>query len=209
MPLAAHAAAGHDGWPPPGLYRVQTVADTINGVAQPSGGASHTHCMPARTAAAPPAFLANSSCSNATYQRTKDGTIMRQQCPFGELMTTVRQVDATTWEFSERDKLNTGSSTGDPRDTLKTLRAIAERQAKHAPTAKERAQAARDLAQWPALEAEMMQQHKDMTAMQSDVAQWRAAAEAQGLPSVTPPMMQVSSVTRLTRIADKCAQPNR
>jgi hypothetical protein len=189
---AAYAAADNDGWPLQGLYRIDG-----------GGSGAVMHCVLAGSSGNPPVPMIN-GCTVQSYQRTKDGMLVRHSCTSGPASTTVRRIDAKTWEYATRSSVEPGAYIGNMDDVVKNLRAIAEQMARHGPTAEDRANGARMLADWPKFEAELREQDKQRAAAERDFENARAQGK---LPTGGGQYMAAKfGTTRWTRIADQCKQ---
>ena len=114
------------------------------------------------------------------------------------LNTTIKKIDAKTWEY----KLVT-VDTGAPMTGLPDFagtRAVLAAQAKNAATPAERAEAAKALSQMGAYEAEMKKNAADLAKAHAGLA----AEQGAGAAAAGKETMKRTIVQRLTRIADSC-----
>lgn len=221
--------------PPPGLYRIDSegsfgwnaapgvaVQQKIDGATgamvdrRTAGGASServykgsgavTHCVKLvnKQAMALPAALAG-NCQVQSTSAIKDGVVHQAACPGGATTLTVLRIDSDTWEY--RTEVQTGGAT----PTLATaIKPVLEHTALHGATADERAKAAQQLKELPAMQDKMTAEraaaadifNKQLKAAKSpqEVAALKAAlAQLQGgVP------MHSQSRERWTRIGNIC-----
>jgi hypothetical protein len=104
---AAYAAADNDGWPPQGLYRIDG-----------GGSGAVMHCVLARSSGNPPPVPMINGCTVESYQRTKDSMLVRHGCTSGLASTTVRRIDAKTWEYASRSSVEPDAYSGNVNDML-------------------------------------------------------------------------------------------
>ena len=119
---------------------------------------------------------------------------------------TIRQLDATHWEFlSEVDQ---GSATVVP--TMAPMAAVLKHQAQHGATAQERADAERQLAALPRMQTEMDQQRASTLAMfEQQLREAKTAEEKEGLRRAIAqlqgtPALKGQSRALWTRLSNAC-----
>ena len=234
------AAPPDDGFPPPGLYRIDIDSTVSPAGTSPKvrieengttghavgtwsdaqgnrttrsfeGKGPNTWCMPPRgnDPAALAAVPGAQACRNQGIRRTEDGLEFSSVCPVGTFATTIRKIDATTWEYLTRT--TSSPSAGGSNASLDGVRAILTYQASHAPTAAERDKATKDLANLSALQPKMdaarAKAQSEMEAALKNAPPEKAAAIRQQMAAMQSgqPATEAVSKQRWTRIADSCA----
>lgn len=216
---AVHAA--NDFTPPPGLYRVDTDntmtsgggnpvsvqmresgatgsvtrTGSVNGVPrstqQYQGEGQVTVCVQAG-AKELPAQMAQAGCTSAPAVVSGGVATFKSSCGFGDVITTMRKVDARTWESVTRVAQKSAAASPQGAGTMSMIRAGLERATKEG-TPEQRAEAKQALASFD----------KDKESISKAFADKAGDARAAG---VNPDAAMFENVTtsRMTRIADSC-----
>lgn len=225
-------AAGSDPLlPPPGQYRIDTETKFIgpNGGVTMTGrldaasgdsalriktqgadtgerlskGAPQLHCVHASRAPLPP-LPAN--CKHQSTRREKDIAIHHAVCAGGSTKMTVRRLDRDRWEYLSEQAIT--SSIAAP--NLAYLKPALEHEIKHGTTLEARSKAAQQLAQLPAMQAQMSGQHASTLEMlkarekieKDPQGKMALAGAIAGMQGAKP--MAATTRTIWTRIAESC-----
>jgi hypothetical protein len=217
---AAQAAADNRHIPPPGLYEFQIVTDrkasspagsvavrtdgdsatgteraqyrTSDGRTAMSSatGAPTNICIPATKPGAIPPQLLAAGCVGKPGILQGDRMVFHTSCSGIQTTTTMRQIDSRTWESTVKVVQTGMPSAADQKAGMAFLRAAAENAARNG-TPEERRQAQEMLAGFKNHEKDMAQAMKNMPPMPQ-------------MPPGAGGGMDIESVTRMTRIADRC-----
>lgn len=215
MAAAGVAHAANDFTPPPGLYRVDTdntststggtpvsvqtrengATGAVTHTGSVDGGASSTRqyqgdgpvtvCVKAPLKTVPPEMLPG-GCTSSPAVVSGGVATFKSSCGFGDITTSMRKLDARTWESVTRvtQKSVTGGAAG-VASNISMMRAGLERQAKEG-NAEQRAEAKQALARFEEYKAA--------------VGKAGAAAGAGGAA-----ISESVTSSRMTRIADSCS----
>lgn len=213
--LAAPPAAATANLPPPGLYRIDMDANTLHRdgtnttltqqanaaatlraqkpgsapttLSVPNGSAQQI-CIGAPTAAGgfnPIAQYGKANCKAAPVVTTAAGTTFAAKCDILDVASTIRKLNATTWEVKTKAEPHLGAKGMLDFDQQ---RKMFQTSLKNATTAEEKADAQYTLDHWEEYKAEMRQSAAEA-----------GAAGAPGAVTQTTVM-----VTRMTKLADSC-----
>jgi hypothetical protein len=203
--LAAHAGAAlAQELPPPGLYRVDTVAQADDQVGphqaiitteedgasgdqatrsvvagMDSGRTVHKGGAPVTQCvkAGPPPLppaFGKGTCTNQETRRSAQGVVLVESCQTGKFTLTIRRLDAKTWEYVSEHDMSTGTT-----PTLDGTRRVLEMAAQSAESPEDRARAANALADLPRREAQMKRDRaKAEAALRQALAKARTPEEA-------------------------------
>lgn len=220
--VAGVAHAANDFTPPPGLYRVDTDNTMTSGGGNPvsvqtresgatggvtrtgsvNGGPASTQqyqgegpvtvCVKAGTKQVP-AQMVQAGCTSAPAVVGGGVATFKSSCEFGDVTTTMRKVDARTWESVTRvAQKNAAVSSQGVAGTMGMIRAGLERAVREG-TPEQRAEAKQALAEF----------EKNKASIGRDVTAHAAEAKAAGVnPNAT--MFENVTTSRMTRIADSC-----
>ena len=213
---AMHAAAGAaDNIPPPGLYRVESTgvtsdrsgtvtrhtgadgAHTIHAqtpgadrsMAMPGSGTPRDICIGPRSATGLPLppMAAQSNCVTTPAVEGPNGVSSSARCSFADIVTTMRKIDARTWEMKADIKMKmAGAGLGTP--DFEAQRKRYESIAKTSTNPDTRADAEAVLKNWEQYKANISR----------SAAKTPSAGAAGGFASSS------SVVSRLTRVGDNC-----
>lgn len=164
-----------------------------------NGEASNV-CIPPRDKSKP-AFVppTSASCETTAPSKTKLGWVLKSKCSFADITTTIRQIDAKTWEFENHVLQSMMPSAAGNAAAMGGMRAMLENAAKNALTEKERNEAKKNLEQLPALEAQMAKQGAQIDAMKPQIEKMQAKHGVVAKPRETV------SKAKWIRIADVCS----
>ncbi|MRV74087.1 hypothetical protein GJ700_20470 [Duganella sp. FT92W] len=169
------------------------------------GNGPQQRCIPATPAFPPPGIGA--PCTNTATHGSPGSFIHTAQCGPVQVKVTGKQLDKDTWDIVQEHVMTPAPGAPD----LSGMRPLLERMAQHAPTAEERAKAAAQLAQLPAMQADMSakraQVHADFEKAKSSAktpeeAAMLAAAQARLQTSGMP--MTATRHERWTKISSSC-----
>lgn len=232
LAAAAAAAAPRASLPEPGLYRI----DAVNQLATDAGrarlaedGATGTvtartqsggydsgervypgtgpneRCVPAAASFPPPGI--GTPCTNMATHGSPGNFVHTAQCGPVRVKVTGRQLSKDLWDIVQENVMTPVAGAPD----LSGMRPLLERMAQHAPTAEERAKAAAQLAQLPAMQADMAakraQVHAEFEQAKSSAKTPEEAAmlaQAQARLQTTGMPMTATRHERWTRIANSC-----
>jgi hypothetical protein len=162
---------------------------------------------PAADAAAMQALANMPLCSNQTTVYTKDGYIHKATCSTSHMVLTVKKIDRDVWDFV----IETTQFQSAQGPDLRGMKFVLENAVKNAPSAKERADAAKKLAALPDMQNKMSQaQALTIKSLQQELRQAKspevAAMIKDALARMTGQAPTLTSVSkqRKTRIADTC-----
>jgi hypothetical protein len=195
-----------------------------------AGDGRQTTCVPKLGAQPLPAF-AKGACVSQPAVPGNGGTVMVARCPSGEYTTTIRRIDDKTWEVEYITKMTGVVGAGEFKGGIASLKAMLGYAAKNASTAREREEASQSLAKMnrEMSDAVVEKLDKDVQtvqeagprAMAAHMPELRAsledtirnspkASERQGaaqalarLNNPKPPL-EMKSIHRMVRIADRC-----
>lgn len=170
------------------------------------GEAPVTHCVkPSSGTPLPPDAMMGCTAQKTT--KTAGGSVHTSTCPMGKISIAIRQLDKDRWEYLTDVAMVNAPVSGGP-DGMANILA---HQAKHGATAKDRAEAQKQLAEWSASRKEMdVQRAEALAEMQNELAATtdpeEKAALQQALSRMAPgaPVMNARSRAVWTRIANGC-----
>jgi len=235
--IAAAPATPMDKLPAQGLYRIDSVsrissADGAQRTFQENGASGDTkvqlqagghvsarlyqgtapvtRCVQSHT---PPVALTvpgMTGCTAQSSRASKDGMVHVAVCNGMKITLTMNRLDRDNWDVVTQ----VTSAPGAPAPVgMDGLTPLLEHAAKHAPTAEQRAKATSQLAQLPAMQAQMQAQRRHTAdSLQRAVAQAKTPEEKKTLEGARdqlnnniPLPMQGSRHERWTRIGDACS----
>ncbi len=157
--------------------------------------------------AATRALAALATCPDQTTNYNEDGYVHKANCATSELTLTVQKIDTDTWEFTT--ETTTFQSVAGP--DISGVRFMLEQMVKNGATAKERADASKQLAELPEMQRKISEGQASMIANLKEEARKaknpeEAAMLTNALTKLTgrTPLQHAIGKERRTRISNFC-----
>lgn len=180
-------------------------AGNVQATTHVSGNGPSTMCIPPTRALSPETLPAPAGCPGVLGVAGPNGMVFKQHCSFGDMVTTTRKIDATTWQYETSYTVSSAQAAAPVSGQADIMRQFAENLVANG-NEKQRAQGLEALKHMPEFNAQMAAQKAQRAAMAPQMAQMRAQAAAEGIAfPENQPMVEQKAVYTITKIGNTCS----